>query len=69
MCRKYVKCIKCNLEWNVSVKRDLNKPYICPSCAQKIMNVKTQGKKHRYSKGSDRLTKVLLRNKSKFSYL
>ena len=69
MCRKYMKCIKCNLEWNVSEKRDSNKPYVCPCCEQKNMNVKTKGKKHRYSKSVDRLTKVLLRNKSKFSYL
>ena len=40
-----MKCIKCHLEWNVSEKRDLNKPYICPHCEQKILNVKTKGKK------------------------
>ena len=64
-----MKCIKCNLEWNVSEKRDLNKPDICPHCEQKILNVKTKGKEHRCSKGGDRLTKVLLRNKSKFNCL
>ena len=64
-----MKCIKCDLEWNVSEKRDLNKPYTCPHCEQKILNVKTKGKKHRCSKGYDRLTKVLLRNKSKFNCL
>ena len=69
MCRKYIKCIKCNLEWNVSEKRDPDEPYICPYCEQKILNVKTKGKKHRCSKGDDRLTKVLLRNKSKFNCL
>ena len=64
-----MKCTKCNLEWNVSEKRDINEPYICPHCEQKILNVKTKGKKHRCSKGYDRLTKVLLRNKSKFNCL
>ena len=57
------------MEWNVSEKRDSDKPYICPCCEQKILNVKTKGKKHRCSKGDDRLTKVLLRNKSKFNCL
>ena len=69
MCRKYIKCIKCGLKWNVSEKVDLKELYICPYCEQKILNVKTKGKKHRCSKGSDRLTKVLLRNKSKFNCL
>ena len=64
-----MKCIKCGLEWNVSVERNPNKPYICLCCEQKILNVKTKGKKHRFSKGDDRLTKVLLRNKSKFNCL
>ena len=64
-----MKCIKCSLEWNVSEKRDPNEPYICPHCEQKILNVKTKGKKHRCSKGKDKLTKVLLRNKSKFNCL
>ena len=45
-----MKCIKCNLEWNVSEKRDPDEPYICPHCEQKILNVKTKGKKHRHSK-------------------
>ena len=64
-----MKCIKCDLEWNVSEKRDLNKRDICPHCGQKILNVKTKGKKHRCSKDDNRLTKVLLRNKSKFNCL
>ena len=66
---KYIKCIKCDVEWNISTKTDLSKPYVCPYCEQKILNVKTKGKKHRFSKGDDRLTKVLLRNKSKFNCL
>ena len=53
-----MKCIKCGLEWNVSEKRDPNEPYICPYCEQKILNVKTKGKKHRCGKGKDKLTKV-----------
>ena len=64
-----MKCIKCNLEWNVYEKRDINETYICPHCEQNILNVKTKCKKHRCSKGDDRLTKVLLRNKSKFNCL
>ena len=65
----YAKCTKCRLDWNISIKTDLTKPYVCPYCEQKILNVKTKGKKHRCSKGDDRLTKVLLRNKSKFNCL
>ena len=65
----YAKCTKCRLDWNISIKTDLSKPYVCPYCEQKILNVKTKGKKHRHSKGDDRLTKVLLRNKSKFNCL
>ena len=56
---KCIKCIKCNLEWNISTKTDLSKPYICPYCEQKILNVKAKGKEHRCSKGGGRLTKVL----------
>ena len=65
----YAKCTKCRLDWNISIKTDLSKPYVCPYCEQKIPNVKTKGKEHRCSKGDDRLTKVLLRNKSKFNCL
>ena len=65
----YAKCTKCRLDWNISIKTDLSKPYVCPYCEQKILNVKTKGKKHRCSKSDDRLTKVLLRNKSKFNCL
>ena len=65
----YAKCTKCRLDWNISIKTDLSKPYVCPYCEQKILNVKTKGKKHRCSKDDDRLTKVLLRNKSKFNCL
>ena len=69
MCRKYIKCIKCGLKWNVFEKVDLKELYICLYCEQKILDVKTKDEKHRYRKGSDRLTKVLLRNKSKFNCL
>ena len=69
MCRKYMKGIEGGLEWNVCEERDPDEPYICPYCEQKIMNVKTKGKEHRCSKDGDRLTKVLLRNKSKFNCL
>ncbi|MGG7195166.1 hypothetical protein [Clostridium butyricum] len=30
-----VKCSKCNLSWNVSIKADLSKPYVCPVCKAK----------------------------------
>ena len=63
----YAKCTKCRLDWNISIKTDLTKPYVCPYCEQKILNVKTKGKEHRCSKDDNRLTKVLLRNKSKFN--
>ena len=69
MCRKYIKCIKCGLKWNVSEKIDLKELYICPYCEHKILNAKTKCKKHTCSKGSNSLTKVLLRNKSKFNCL
>lgn len=68
MDKKYMKCIKCGLEWNVSVKRNPDEPYICPYCEQEIVNMKAKSKKHSHSKSNDRLTKVLLRNKSKFNY-
>ena len=68
MDKKYMKCIKCGLEWNVSVKRNPDKPYICPYCEQEIINMKAKSKKHSHGKSNDRLTKVLLRNKSKFNY-
>ena len=65
----YAKCTKCRLDWNISIKTDLSKPYVCPYCEQKILNAKTKGEKHRCIKGGDRVTKVLLRNKSKFTCL
>lgn len=32
------KCTKCNLIWNVSVKKDLREAYICPHCRWKERN-------------------------------
>ena len=33
-----VKCSKCNFSWNVSIKADLSKPYLCPICRKEIKN-------------------------------
>ena len=35
--RRYAKCVRCGLEWNVSATLDLTgKVYICPNCACSI---------------------------------
>ncbi|EDT76370.1 hypothetical protein [Clostridium butyricum] len=31
----YAKCTKCNSNWNISIKTDLSKPYVCPVCRGK----------------------------------
>ncbi len=31
----YAKCNKCNSNWNISIKTDLSKPYVCPVCKAK----------------------------------
>ena len=54
----YVKCTSCNANWNISIKVDLSKPYLCPKCRAKLKqdSVKRRGK----------VPKVLLKNKNKF---
>ena len=53
----YVKCTKCNIPWNVSVKADLSN-YVCPVCrGKRIKEVKKK-------KGV--VNNVLIRNRKKF---
>ncbi|NVO90064.1 hypothetical protein [Clostridium butyricum] len=35
MITMYAKCTKCNSNWNISIKTDLSKPYVCPVCRGK----------------------------------
>ena len=54
----FAKCTKCKLDWNISSKTDLSKPYVCPVCKGKeIREVKKR-------KGV--VSNVLIRNREKF---
>lgn len=38
-----IKCIECNLHWNVSVKEEIHpKGYICPWCIAKINKMRRE---------------------------
>lgn len=41
----YAKCNKCNSNWNISIKTDLSKPYVCPMCIgeERQVNFKISG--------------------------
>ncbi|ENZ33324.1 hypothetical protein [Clostridium butyricum] len=54
-----VKCSKCNLSWNVSIKADLSKPYLCPVCRKEIKN--TIGDKNEEHKEFNFKTKEIFR--------
>ena len=45
-----VKCSKCNLSWNVSIKADLRKPYLCPICRKEIKDVIFQERNKKYNR-------------------
>jgi len=30
---------KCGLNWNISIKTDLSKPYVCPHCESKARGI------------------------------
>ena len=51
----YAKCTCCKKDWNISIKTDLNKPYVCPKCAEE------QRQKSLKRRGT--VSKVLLKNK------
>ena len=57
----YAKCTKCRLDWNISTKTDLSKPYICPKCTKRKLHPRKVTKEHK-----DLVRNVLLRNKNKF---
>ena len=59
------KCSKCNDSWNVSIKADLSKKYICPKCEAKEKRRLTQ--RTTQKKSIEKIPKVLLNNKSKFA--
>ena len=57
----FAKCSVCKYDWNISLKTDLSKPYICPECTKRKNHPKKVTKEHK-----DLVRNVLLRNKSKF---
>lgn len=61
---KYKKCDICGINWNVSNKKDLNLPFICPHCESK--GLKLPVKPIVKSQRDGKVSKVLLKNKTKF---
>lgn len=51
--RLYIPCVRCGLVWNVSVKRDMDKLFVCPNCEEREMRIFEKANKRANQKAKD----------------